>query len=497
MIRRIVASSLLMGFVMPGISQAQREPPAPTEITIRPARAPVPALKYRLLPEARDQVPGNAAVFYHRAIEMILESRGYEQAQSAKVKPSASAPRSDDQTIFGWVSGPLRDIPRDEARQALERFRQALHEVELGALRRGCDWELDRPDAGYDLRVPEIQQVRAIARLVVLQVRVEILDGRADQAIHWLQVGFAMARHVAQAPIYIAYLVGSAITTQMVGPLEDLIQSPAAPNLYWAVVNLPRPLLDLAPAHEGEQYVLEREFPRLRDLEKGPWTMEQARSFSDELEKKLAMLTDDWSRVSSSMARPEMKDLGQHLVFTALVARAYPEAKRRLVDLGKPAAEVEAMPAIQVVALDSYKLYQEARDDIFKWTGLPYWQGYKGLSEANQHPRQTWAKLKRGIPFASLLPAINSVYVVPVRLQRRLCVAQCIEAIRLYAADHEGALPGSLEAITEVPVPVDPATGKPFAYKLDGSTATLVAPGPPGWESIPQFKIDYVLKQAR
>ena len=274
MIRRVLASSLLIVCVMPDIAQAEREPPEPTQIIIRPARAPVPALKYRLLPEARNQVPGNAAVFYHRAIGMILESRSDEQIQSAKVKPSPSAPRSDDQTIVGWVSGPLRDIPRDEARQALERFRNAMHEVELGALRRSCDWELDRPDAGFDLRIPEIQQVRALGRLVALQVRLEILDGRADQAIHWLQVGFAMARHVAQAPIYIAYLVGSAITTQMVGPLEDLIQSPAAPNLYWAVVNLPRPLLDLAQAHEGEQYVLEyansRGFATWRKA-RGPW----------------------------------------------------------------------------------------------------------------------------------------------------------------------------------------------------------------------------------
>src|SRR6516162_9867631 len=115
MIGRVVSSLLLITCFMSAVSRAQREPPAPTEIMIRPAKAPVPALKYRLLPEARDQVPGNAAVFYHRAIEMIMESRSYEQLQSAKVKPSPSAPRSDDQTISGWLSGPLRDIPRDEA----------------------------------------------------------------------------------------------------------------------------------------------------------------------------------------------------------------------------------------------------------------------------------------------------------------------------------------------------------------------------------------------
>ena len=81
-----------------------------------------------------------------------------------------------------------------------------------------------------------------------------------------------------------------------------------------------------------------------------------------------------------------MKDFGSHLLFTAMVARAYPEAKRRLIAQGRSAAQVEAMPAVQVVALHSYQLYQEARDDIFKWTGLPYWQGYKGMSDAESAP---------------------------------------------------------------------------------------------------------------
>ena len=82
-----------------------------------------------------------------------------------------------------------------------------------------------------------------------------------------------------------------------------------------------------------------------------------------------------------------MKDLGSHLLFTAMVARAYPEAKRQLIAQGRSAAQVEAMPSIQVVALHSYRLYEEARDDIFKWAGLPYWQGHKGMSDAEQHPR--------------------------------------------------------------------------------------------------------------
>ena len=43
-------------------------------IVLRPAAEPIPALKYRLLPERSSLVPGNAAVFYHRAIEMLEEA---------------------------------------------------------------------------------------------------------------------------------------------------------------------------------------------------------------------------------------------------------------------------------------------------------------------------------------------------------------------------------------------------------------------------------------
>ena len=44
-------------------------------IMLRPAAEPIPALKYRLLPERGALVPGNAAVFYHRAIEMLDQAR--------------------------------------------------------------------------------------------------------------------------------------------------------------------------------------------------------------------------------------------------------------------------------------------------------------------------------------------------------------------------------------------------------------------------------------
>jgi len=62
----------------------------------------------------------------------------------------------------------------------------------------------------------------------------------------------------------------------------------------------------------------------------------------------------------------------------------------------------------------------------------------------------------------------------------------------MYAADHGGKWPDSL-ADVDVPVPVDPFTGKPFLYKRDGVTAHLRGSPPPGMENVPVYNLHYEL----
>ena len=65
----------------------------------------------------------------------------------------------------------------------------------------------------------------------------------------------------------------------------------------------------------------------------------------------------------------------------ALVAKAYPGAKAALIAQGRPAAQVEAMPAVQVTALYTYQLSSSLRDDVFKWTGIPRYEAYRNVHE--------------------------------------------------------------------------------------------------------------------
>lgn len=475
----------------PSDADAQEsKPAAPTVLTIRPAKQPDPALKYRLIPERRELIPGNAAIFYHRANLMVATS--------------AKDPKSDDKA-FGWLAGAARDVPRDEARGYLARFSSVLHEAELGAFRQDCDWEFDRREEGFELLLPEIQEMRRVGRLVALKARVEILDGHFNEAIHWLEVGFAMSRHLGETPFLIPGLVGMAIAGQLTKPFEELIQAHGGPNLYWALAARPRPLIDMRRAFEGERYFLERDLPGLRELDGPAWSTEKARNFGDELFRKLRGLTGEPRLIAPAGTKaggagvPRLEDLPSRLALAAIVAKVYPEAKRSLIAEGKTAADIETMPTLQVVLIHTLRQYSRFRDDIFKWTVFPLWQT-EGIDRVSWPQQSQAGKLANPLltMFAALMPATQAALLAGARVERGLDALQCVEAIRMYAAEHNGKLPDSLDAMTDTPVPIDPVTGKPFEYKkVDDGTATLSASYPPRGPKIPQHTINYELKMAK
>ncbi len=79
-----------------------------------------------------------------------------------------------------------------------------------------------------------------------------------------------------------------------------------------------------------------------------------------------------------------------------------------------------------------------------------------------------------------LKPAYARVRQTMHRLDRDVAALQGIEAVRHYAATHDGQLPAQLTDITDATVPKNPETGKPFGYRLDGSKAVLDVAAPKG-----------------
>ena len=202
-------------------------------------------------------------------------------------KTRAAAP---EEQIGKWVNVPISEIPRDQARKLLEPFGSILKEVELGTTRTTCDWGFDHRKDGYSLLITEIQESRGLARMVSLKAKVAILDGKTDEAMHWIETGMVLGRHVSQGPTLIQALVGVAIDSVMAKCLEELIQVPGTPSLYWALADRPRPFIDLRYAMEAERHVIETEVPGLLELDQGPWSIDQARKFADEMQYKLYAL---------------------------------------------------------------------------------------------------------------------------------------------------------------------------------------------------------------
>ncbi len=481
----------------------------PTILVVTPSKAPKPALKYSLVPSRQELVAGNAAIFYHRAIQMLIERRSAKLIEEAKLledqkkpAPAAGQPKreSQDVKIHNWLSKPLSELPLDDVRKVVSESANVLNEIELGALRKSCDWEFDSRKEGYYLLLPEIQEMRSLGRLVSLRARLAIAEKKFDEAMHWIQVGMAMGRHVGDGSFLIQTLVGLAMSQIMLVDVEEFIQQKGAPNLYWALATRPRPFVNQSFAFDNERFMLERELPDLRELDGEPWSTEHARRFLDEMQTKLAALTESpvlGKPGGGSGGKPSLNAFQARLVMAGIIAKIYPEAKAALIAQGRPAATVEAMPTVQAATLYAIQTYSEFRDNAFKWNSLPYWQSYKGMIDAWSGFSTQKTTNPLATIFSLLMPAVQSARLASVRFERKLDALQCVEGLRLYAAGAGGELPASLDALVDSPAPIDCATGKPFEYKVVDKVATLFGPIVPGGPDHPTYAILYEIKIAK
>jgi len=87
------------------------------------------------------------------------------------------------------------------------------------------------------------------------------------------------------------------------------------------------------------------------------------------------------------------------------------------------------------------------------------------------------------------------VRVLGKRQERDLAILQCIEALRLHAARHRGALPQRLDQIKDLTVPLDPLHDKAFAYTCTQGTALLE--GPPSQGDGPKAGRQYEITIAK
>jgi hypothetical protein len=483
-------SVLLAGALLLFSSVRADEPPAQKKADAKPipdwmidrtmmvsaAPAPVPALKYRLYPATTDRRPGNAIPIYLR----FAHERSDARKKQIREKPEQ------------WNKLPLDKLPLDEAKKFLDSYRYNLKQLELGARRSSVDWSytLDAGDP-IGLLLPDVQEMRMHAPILVLKARVEMAEGRFADAVRTLETGYSFSQQVGDGPFLINSLVGIACGSMCTDCLTDLIEQPQAPNMYWALAVIPWPLNDLRKANEIEQRMLEMQFPDLADLDR-------PRS-AKEWDRVLANVRKEIERINHLEKDFKVVKPGCAWTDPASKSPDLPIARKYLTEaVGIKADAIAAMPPAEVLLRYLSSFYHELRDEVFKAAYLPFPKRLAVCDEADKrlnvvrHPHvgKTYElrpvdeadKNSKAAPDTEparlarlLLPAIRKVQLADIRLPRRLAILQAIEALRMHAAAHNGQLPDKLADVKVVPVPDDPGTGKAFEYQRDGKTATLIS----------------------
>jgi len=461
--RRIAPLLFLLAAAPP--AHAENRPGDPIRLAVSPAAAPKPSLKYRLYPDRRDLTPGNAATLYYRAMASFVEN-------AALLKEIREPYWSE------WLETPLKDLPMDQVREKLAYARNLLHEVEVASRCKDCDWQIeDRPE-GIGLLLPEVQGFRNVAVVLAVRARYEIAQGKWDDAVRSLRIGYTFGRHIGQGPTLIHVLVGGAVARIMDGQLETLIQQPDAPNLYWALTDLPRPYLDPELAVAQESRMIDRMIPWVKRFDGPPMSEAEVGAVVAEVRRD----QDDLIRDFGLVKPPELERIAQAF----FVVQGQGEAKRGLATRGKyTPAELEAMPAFQAVALYAYLEYRDSLDEMLKWVHAPNGLRHPGFKKSAEKYQQALGRMDRlffrGVLVNlfgvgdSLGASYRKVYAAVGRTDRRFAALEYVEALRMYAAQN-GKWPAATVDVTDVPLPDDPMTGKPFEYRVQENKAVVAAP---------------------
>ncbi len=410
-------------------------------LDVQAAAAPVPALKYQLLPEVGEMNPGNAVPAYLKCFfeqnNFFFKKESVDERERLLICP-----------LTDIKPGSLKGYGGSATRQA-----------DYAARLEYCDWNIlpQMREQGYGLLLSEIQQIRMLPLALAVRCRGQLVDKDFDGAVHTLKTMFALGRHLGDHPTIISGLVGANIGGIALNVLEEFIQQPGAPNLYWALTSMPTQLVDLRRAASGERMLTETSFGTLMDI-KRIWGPDDV---ADAMKKATAVgyytfLSEEDGKAAEQWLRDHIKD-----------EVWLKNARKVLADAEYPAGKLEKYPPEQVVFHYLQRKTRIQHDESLKWMNVPYWQAESALEELTNDPTELEDKLTRSIVFR-----VAKVRAAHLRLEQRFALLRVVEAIRMDAAKNGGKLPANLSNLTS-PLPNDPATGKSFSYKIDGMTAIV------------------------
>lgn len=371
---------------------------------------------------------------------------------------------------------PLSELPAQELR---DYGRSPLGQTDWGARLTTVDWEVlpqSQADAA-DPRHPELEPLRTLGLALRVRFRGEVARKDWDGATRTAKTMFALARHLGEYPAGAGNRTGLAVAGLALDTLDEMLQQPGCPNLYWALTDLPCPLVELRRGVQGDCAAAMGQLRALKDDD--VMTDEQLEELVGRLSGRLGLI-----REQAGQPLPDFRGALRRLAadrgrVATTRARIMDAAAGQGVLEKLAALRVMAYPDLQIVLLDERWRYEIRRDEELKLLALAPWQ------IDTVRPERPQAGL-----FDDLLPKVVELRCEQARLEQRIALLRHVEALRLYAAAHEGRLPSRLEDV-RVPLPADPFTGRPFAYAAEGPVARVRGAGATAAEMPAALKTQY------
>jgi len=437
--RFMLTAALVLSLCASAMSQTGADSSEVRKFELTPTAPPVPALKYQLLfYDAFDRLPGNAAILYLNSILLM--------GPDAKDKADMAQEAYDAKNMARFNS--LADSLENHS---------VIEELDLAGRRENCDWESPYREMGVMTLLPHLSPLRTIGRILKVRALREIDQGKADDALKTMRLGYEMSNKVGERGVLVTGLVSLSITSMMNDCLEVLMNRPGAPNLYWALSEFPSRRATLSVSIDGESQWWVNTIPNL------------ARAWRGE-----DLSAEQWQAAFDYLGSIIT---GPHLNSSDVVKATNPDLMRQAREQYAQAHHMtpeQAAGVDPIIVAGTFYLsqFQIARDNSFKLRGLT--DPTRLVMSKKAH--DDFEKLMREQPgnfFLQTLADFHRAYWSFSRIDRQIATLTAVEAIRSYAAANNGELPPQLADITDTPVPLNPATGEPFEYRVDNGTATL------------------------
>jgi hypothetical protein len=255
----------------------------------------------------------------------------------------------------------------------------------------------------------------------------------------------------------------------------EWIESAGSSNLYWSLSALPDSLLALDRAASFEGNLFAMTLPAVNDLDR-PRDAKEWRKMALQL---IDLLEQEGSL--PKLARPKRDDsvVGQILqsldaLGKSRLAKLVVHARAELPRLLKISEQKVAAMSDDEACIRWYVHIRIARDQSM-------------AAVLGRPAREAWPRLKliqaemnanQSITGESSRDFLHPVthYIGVMSVKRKVNSLRIIEAVRHYLATHDGHWPAALDDITDLPIPLDPLTDRPFEWSVAGKTATLKAP---------------------